>query len=427
MMHVAARQTAQAEAFAMPVHDIGGWRALDINAAPSTLPFDKVDTGNEPFVLLDDARSSGASLLYCRPVEIVTAGSLENVVQALETVRSWSRRGYHVAGYLAYEAGFAFEPRMRTLAPPSAPDDPLVWFGIFDSPIKVTLCDNDVPPDRAASVGTPAPVIDRLAYGDAVRWALELIEAGDIYQLNLTFPTTLALSGDPIAHFRQLRSAQRAGWGSIVETGSRVILSCSPELFFALKGGEIVARPMKGTAARTGSVEGDARAIATLRSSLKERAENLMIVDLLRNDLGRLAHPGSVRVPRLFDIEAYPTLFQQTSTVTATLRDGLDAIDVLSAIFPCGSITGAPKIRAMEIIAELEQAPRGIYTGSIGYIAPDGSAAFNVAIRTIDWPSGSGHARLGVGSAIVADSEASGEWRECQTKLAYVNAADRAG
>jgi aminodeoxychorismate synthase component I len=425
MMRVAARQTAQAETFAMPVQDSGGWPALDINAAGSATPFDEVDTANEPFVLLDDARSSGASWLYRRPVDIVSAGSVENVVQALETVRSWSRCGYHVAGYLAYEAGFAFEPRTRTLASPPAPDDPLVWFGVFDAPIKVAFSGSDRTP--AATIETPAPVIERRDYDTAVRRALELIEAGDIYQLNFTFPTSLALSGNPIAHFRHLRSAQRAGWGSIVKTGSRVILSCSPELFFALNGREVVARPMKGTAARTGSAEGDARAIATLRSSLKERAENLMIVDLLRNDLGRLAHPGSVRVPRLFDIEAYPTLFQQTSTVTATLRDGVDAIDVLSATFPCGSITGAPKIRAMEIIAELEQAPRGIYTGSIGHIAPDGSAAFNVAIRTIDWPSGSGHARLGVGSAIVADSEADAEWRECQTKLAYVNAADRAG
>jgi len=426
MTRMAAR-TAQAEALAESAHPIGGWPAFAPDAAAGPVHFDDVETGNEPFVLLDDARPSGASWLYRRPLEIVSACRVKDVSRALETVRSWSRRGYHAAGYLAYEAGFAFEARTRALARSSSPDDPLVWFGIFDAPIKVAFRDGDRAPDPTARVEIPAPAIERTDYDTAVRRALELIEAGDIYQLNLTFPTSLALSGDPIAHFRRLRSAQRAGWGSVVDTGSRVILSCSPELFFALNGREIVARPMKGTAARTGSAEADACAIAALRSSLKERAENLMIVDLLRNDLGRLANPGSVRVPRLFDIEAYPTLFQQTSTVTATVRDGLDAIDVLSATFPCGSITGAPKIRAMEIIAELEQAPRGVYTGSIGHIAPDGSAAFNVAIRTIDWPSGAGHAQLGVGSAIVADSEADAEWRECQTKLAYVNAAARLG
>ena len=423
MTRMAAR-AAQTEILAASVHATGGWPTPGPDAGADPVDFEDVETGNEPFVLLDDARSSGASWLYRRPLEIVSACTVGDVPRALEAVRSWSLRGYHAAGYLAYEAGFAFEARTRALARPSVPDDPLVWFGIFDAPIKIAFREGGRAADPETRPGTPAPVIDRLAYGDAVRQVLHLIEAGDIYQLNLTFPTSLAVSGDPIAHFRQLRSAQCAGWGSIVETGSRVILSCSPELFFALKGREIVARPMKGTAARTGSAEGDAHAIATLRASLKERAENLMIVDLLRNDLGRLAHPGSVRVARLFDIEAYPTLFQQTSTITATLRDGLDAIDVLSATFPCGSITGAPKIRAMEIIAELEQAPRGIYTGSIGYIAPDGSAAFNVAIRTIDWPLGSGHARLGVGSAIVADSDETAEWRECQTKLAYVNAAD---
>ena len=404
--------------------DVGGWSAHGGNAA-SLQRFEDIETGDDPFVLLDDARSSGSSWLYRRPLAVVSACSVDEVLPALETVRAWSGRGYHAAGYLAYEAGFAFEPRLRSLAGPQAPDDPLLWFGIFEAPVRVALGNTATTLDPFAVLGRPAPDIDRVAYDAAVHRALALIETGDIYQVNLTFPTSVELTGNPIDHFRRLRKAQRAGWGSVIGTGSRVILCCSPELFFALKGREVVAKPMKGTAARTGSMEDDARAIASLRNSPKERAENLMIVDLLRNDLGRLARPGSVHVPRLFDIEAYPTLFQQTSTVTATLRDGLDAIDVLSATFPCGSITGAPKIRAMEIIAGLEHAPRGIYTGSIGHIAPDGSAEFNVAIRTIDWSLGASHARLGVGSAIVTDSDAASEWRECHAKLAYVNAAHR--
>ena len=407
------------------ISDVGGWSALGGNAATSLQLFENIEAGNDPFVLLDDARSSGSSWLYRRPLDVISACSVEEVLPALETIRAWSRRGYHAAGYLAYEAGFAFEPRLRSLAGPQAPDDPLLWFGIFEAPIRVVLGNTATALDPFAVLGRPAPDIDRVAYDAAVRRALALIEAGDIYQVNLTFPTSIEVTGDPIDHFRRLRKAQRAGWGGVVATASRFILSCSPELFFTLKGREIVAKPMKGTAERTGSAKTDARAIASLRNSPKERAENLMIVDLLRNDLGRLARPGSVHVPRLFDIEAYPTLFQQTSTVTARLRDGLDAIDVLTATFPCGSITGAPKIRAMEIIAELEHAPRGIYTGSIGHIAPDGSAEFNVAIRTIDWSLGASHARLGVGSAIVTDSDASSEWQECHAKLAYVTAAHR--
>ena len=226
------------------------------------------------------------------------------------------------------------------------------------------------------------------------------------------------VAGHPLALYAALRQRARAGHGAIVFTGTHWLLSLSPELFFTLEGGKATTRPMKGTA----PVDADPEAF---RNDPKQRAENLMIVDLLRNDLSRVARTGSVKVPALFEVEPYPTLLQLTSTVTAELEDGLSAIDLLKSIYPCGSITGAPKIRAMEIIDGLEASPRGPYCGAIGRLAPDGSAAFNVAIRTLVLENGARSARLGLGSGIVADSEAGAEWRECLAKGRFVETQRR--
>ena len=244
------------------------------------------------------------------------------------------------------------------------------------------------------------------------------ILAGDIYQANLTFAAEVPVAGHPLALYAALRTRARAGHGALVFTGSHWLLSLSPELFFTLADGVATTRPMKGTAPPDADPE-------TFRADPKQRAENLMIVDLLRNDLSRVARTGSVKVPALFEVEHYPTLLQLTSTVTAQLEDGKDAIDLLNAIYPCGSITGAPKIRAMQIIDALEASPRGPYCGAIGRLAPDGSAAFNVAIRTLTLRDGDGTARLGLGSGIVADSEADAEWRECLVKGKFVETQRR--
>jgi para-aminobenzoate synthetase/4-amino-4-deoxychorismate lyase len=222
-----------------------------------------------------------------------------------------------------------------------------------------------------------------------------------------------------------LRAASRVGWGGIVHDGQRWLLSLSPELFFRIEGGRIAARPMKGTAPRGRTPAEDDAHAARLAADPKERAENLMIVDLLRNDLSRVARAGSVKVPELFAIERYPTVQQMVSQVEAEMAPGRDAIDALEALFPCGSITGAPKVRAMEIIAEVESDVRGPYTGSIGTIAPDGTAAFNVAIRTLVLEDGSDEALIGLGSAVVADSTAEAEWRECLAKGSFVTAGAR--
>ncbi len=377
----------------------------------------------EPFVLLDDARSgAGADArLYRDLAGVVVATGPEDIQPALAQLKAARAQGLHAAGYIGYEAGLALEPKLAGMAPAMA-EEPLLWFGLFRSADR--LAAEDVPallPDSGdAAVGVVQPGIGRDAYEDAIGSTLALIRAGDIYQANITFPARVAVAGDPLAAYAAIRPRAGMGHGAIVRHDGRHILSFSPESFFALDGDVLSARPMKGTARRHADRDADDRAAAALAADPKQRAENLMIVDLLRNDLSRVCQAGSVRVPRLFAIERYPTVHQMVSDVIGRLSPGLDAVDVLAALFPCGSVTGAPKIRAMEVIAATEGAPRGIYTGSIGSIDADGSARFNVAIRTLVLDAGSGVAELGLGSGIVADSSAADEWTECLDKARFL-------
>ena len=351
-----------------------------------------------PFVLLDDARTGGApARLYRRPVRIVRADTPDAVRLAL------APRPIEHAG-----AGAA----------------PLLWFGLFDSYTSIVA--DAVPgllPDPAGAwVGAPQPHVDRATYDARIARILALIAAGDIYQANLTFAATVPFAGDPIALYARLRRQARAGYGALIATGDETWLSLSPELFFGLEGDRLTCRPMKGTAPRGATADADRRLADVLAADPKQRAENLMIVDLMRNDLSQVAH--AVTVPDLFTVETYPTVHQMTSTVTARLNPGRDAVDVIGALFPCGSITGAPKQRAMEIIAEVEPGrTRGIYTGAIGCLDPGGDATFNVAIRTLTVRQG--EAVMGLGSGIVADSVADQEWQECLDKAAFVTAGQR--
>ena len=372
-----------------------------------------------PFILLDDARAPGVAeaRLYRDPVDLVTAYTPGEVQPALERLGAAGRQGLHAAGYLAYEAGHALEQRLAPLASAIADKVPLLWFGLFRGFIPIAPA--DVPgllPAPIGPLGTATPLVTQQDYAAAFARIQSYIEAGDIYQANLTFPCAVPVPDDPLALYAALRSRAGAGHGGVLFTGDRWLLSFSPELFFTLEGGLLTARPMKGTAPRHKERAADRRAMADLRADPKQRAENLMIVDLLRNDLSRVADPGSVAVPKLFEVESYPTVHQMTSTVTARLRSSLGPVDVLRAIFPCGSITGAPKVRAMEIIHEVEARARGAYTGSIGRISPDGNASFNVAIRTISVDEGCGTGRFGLGSGIVADSVMQAEWDECLEK-----------
>lgn len=375
---------------------------------------------NSPFILLDDARDASDAAparLYRDPAEILEARTPEELSAVLDHVGKAKQRGLHVAGYMSYEAGMALESRLTERLPDNRPC-PLAWFGLFEdyALLEPDSVAHQFPDPKGAWLGKLQPGLTRQDYDRAFLQVQDYILAGDIYQANLTFRAHAAHAGHPLALYAAIRNRAKAGYGGVVFDGENWILSFSPELFFAMKDGRITAKPMKGTAARVLDQEEDAAVRAELRSDPKQRAENLMIVDLLRNDLSRVAEPGSVKVPELFLVESYPTIHQMTSTVTAKLAEGQDAVDLLRRIYPCGSITGAPKIRAMEIIDELEADQRGIYCGSIGRIDASGDAAFNVAIRTFFLASDQERLSIGLGSGIVADSVGGDEWRECLAK-----------
>ena len=379
----------------------------------------------KPFVLLDDAREGGANArLYVDPVRIVSAATVAQVPKALDLIRVATRNGLHAAGFLSYDAGAAFEPRTPLPAAPS--QTPLLWFGLFAdytgiAPDAVSAL---LPDPAGAWNAAPTESIDRATYDAQFAAVQARIVAGDLYQANLTYRATLRIVGDPLSLYARLRATSRAGFGALIDTGVETILSLSPELFFALDDGTITCRPMKGTARRGVGPSEDASIAESLSTDPKQRAENLMIVDLMRNDLSRVARAGSVAVPRLFEVESYPTVHQLVSTVTARIAPDTDAVDVLAALFPCGSITGAPKIAAMQAISEIERHPRNLYTGAIGRIDandPGGAGAmFNVAIRTLTLPHGAEFATLGAGGGIVADSRASEEYDEAHAKTDFL-------
>jgi para-aminobenzoate synthetase / 4-amino-4-deoxychorismate lyase len=390
---------------------------------------------HRPFVLLDDARAEGASdaQLFEDPAKVFVARRPEEVIPVLEAADAARRAsGGTLAGYLAYEAGLALEPKLLPLAEARAgAAGPLVWFGLFNSVLRIPPA--EVPQWLAerggagpASIGPLDPQISTGGYLDAFAALAEAIHAGDIYQANLTMPLAGAAFGDPLAIYAAIRPAAAAGYGGVIFDGSHWLLSFSPELFFSLKGREAKCKPMKGTRPRGRSEVEDRGLAAELAQSVKDKAENLMIVDLMRNDLSRVAEAGSVRVEAPFAVETYPTLHTMTTTVRGRLQEGHGALGVIRALFPCGSITGTPKIRAMELIHQVERDARGPYCGAIGRIDPNGDAAFNVAIRTIRLTPGENErqsAVLGVGGAIVADSEGMAEWRECLIKGGFARGA----
>jgi len=386
-----------------------------------------------PFVLLDDARAEGAAdaHLFENPREVFVARRAAEVAEVLARAEVARAEGGTLAGYIAYEAGLALEPKLMPLAQARAgAAGPLVWLGLFDearvipaSEVPAWLAENGA---GEASLGPLDPQLSFGAYAQGFAQLQEAIRAGDIYQANLTFPLAGSYRGDELALYRQLRPAARAGYGGVVFDGSDWLLSLSPELFVSRRGHELKVKPMKGTRPRGRDAAEDRALAEELAGSDKDRAENLMIVDLMRNDLARVAEAGSVRVDAPFAVENYPTVHQMVSTVRASLAEGASTADLVRAIFPCGSITGAPKIRAMELIAEVERDARGAYCGAIGRIGPDDEAALNVAIRTLRLTpveNGQGKAVLGVGSAIVADSEVEAEWRECLLKGGFARAS----
>jgi para-aminobenzoate synthetase / 4-amino-4-deoxychorismate lyase len=379
---------------------------------------------SETFVLLDNNSGSGPpSLLFTDPVEIVSAETPEEVPAALARLEAAIASGLHAAGFLAYELGYVLEPKLSKLMP-SSRNVPLIWLGLYKAPVEMTSAEVEywlATHTRSGSYHFTDVALawDEPSYLERFAQVQEKIRAGDIYQLNLTFKARFRLSGSPLTFFLDLRQKQRVAYGGIVDTGKVTVLSASPELFIEQEGRDISTRPMKGTAPRAGTVEADAMARRQLAEDVKQRAENLMIVDLMRNDIGRISEIGSVSVTDLFTVETFQTLHQMTSGVQATLKEGIGMAELLRGIFPPGSVTGAPKIRAMELIHALETESRGVYCGAIGHISPHGRALFNVAIRTaVVFRDSVGE--MGIGSGVVFDSQGDKEYAECRLKMKFL-------
>ncbi len=366
-------------------------------------------------VILRDA-ADGRWLQFTGPRRLVKASTLGDVAAGLGQVEEGiAREGLYAAGFVAYEAAPAFD---RALAVKDGSGFPLLWFGLYAGVEEVEL--PGLAPgagggemDWQASVGEPE-------FCRGVARIKALIRSGDTYQVNYTYRLTTRLACDPWDAFLRLVAAQDPPYGAFVDTGDWVVCSASPELFFRLDGARIQCRPMKGTSARGRTQAEDVALARALRASEKERAENVMIVDMVRNDLGRVAQTGSVKADRLFELEKYPTVWQMTSTIEARTEAGLS--EIFRALFPPASITGAPKVRTMQIIAGLEPLPRRLYTGTIGFLAPGRRAQFNVAIRTLLANRRTGCAEYGVGSGITWDSDPEAEWEECRAKARILSA-----
>jgi para-aminobenzoate synthetase/4-amino-4-deoxychorismate lyase len=364
----------------------------------------------------------GASYRFDGLERVVSATTAAEVLPALAQIEAGVARGLHAAGFVAYEAASALNPALPARA--TVPGLPLLWFGLFRERVAVDVAGTyNLRP--AVNVGERSVSVDETKHAQAVAAIHGAIARGESYQVNYTLRQRFKVEGDPFVLYRRLAAAQRAPFCAWLDTGRFRVLSASPELFFARRGERIVMRPMKGTARRAPQAATDRAVAQTLRADPKEQAENLMIVDLVRNDLGAVAQTGSVRVESLFEVERYPTVHQLTSTVSAQLKEGTSLTQILAALFPCGSVTGAPKRRTMELIRELEPEPRGLYCGAIGFVSPGDEAVFSVAIRTVVVDA-EGNAELGLGSGVTWDARADFEYAECLAKGKFLDAQPQA-
>lgn len=362
------------------------------------------------YILLDDQVTHRARL-YTRPKDIIRADRPEEIEEAFARLADYHAQDYYLAGYTAYELGYTLEPKLVSLMPEGR-DTPLLNFGVFDAPT------DDIPQTFFYTTERPhldlTPVWSEADYLARFNRVINYIKAGDTYQINLTFPLKGRYAGTAHTLYAALRQNQPGRYGGIIKLDNTAVISFSPELFFEKSGDVMSLKPMKGTRPRQRSTQADQAVQDEMKGDTKSQAENLMIVDLLRNDVSRISLPGSVKVPELFGVESYPTLHQMTSTITGTLKPQTSFRDIFKSLFPCGSVTGAPKIRAMEIIRELETTPRGAYCGATGFIDPNGRACFNVGIRTLTLRNG--QVRYNIGSGVVLDSDGPDEYRECLLK-----------
>ncbi len=383
-------------------------------------------------VLLQTSRfdaSNHYSYLFLNPVTTAIASKLDEIPNLFQQIEQALANGLYVAGYLSYECGYHFE-RFNDINLSPQPL-PLAWFGIYNQPFIYDHAEarftgaeppitTNVPLEETLTRFTDNATltISEDEYCKRIEKIKEYIRAGDTYQVNFTDSVSMQTTASPASAFAMLSESQPVSYSAFINTAGHHILSLSPELFFRIESGRITTRPMKGTMPRGLDLAEDAHQSINLQNDPKNRSEHIMIVDLLRNDLGRICTMGSVHADDLFSVERYETLLQMTSAISGTLRPHLSYYDIFKAIFPSGSITGAPKIRTMQLIRELERAPRGIYTGAIGFISPNNSAVFNVAIRTLVLKDGI--AQMGVGGGIVADSTPAEEYRECLLKAGFL-------
>jgi len=384
-------------------------------------------------VLLQTSRfdaSNRYSYLFLHPAKTIAASTLDEIPALFQQIEQAIANGHYVAGYMSYECGYHFE---RFNAVNLSPQPlPLAWFGIYNQPFiydhadarftgeePPTPTNNILPKENPTRFTDNATLtISEAEYCKRIEKIKEYIQAGDTYQVNFTDSVSMQTTASPASAFAMLTESQPVSYSAFINIAGHHILSLSPELFFRIESGRITTRPMKGTMPRGLDLAEDAQQAIKLQNDPKNRSEHVMIVDLLRNDLGRICTMGSVHADDLFSVERYETLLQMTSTISGTLQPNLRYYDIFKAIFPSGSITGAPKIHTMQLIRELERAPRGIYTGAIGFISPNNSAVFNVAIRTLVLKDGI--AQMGVGGGIVADSTPAEEYRECLLKAVFL-------
>ncbi len=382
-----------------------------------------------PFVLLVESHrdpDQERALLFEAPERLICCRQPSAVLDALELCENAVHHGRYVAGFMAYEAGYGLEPKLSRLDVPAL-DEHALWFGVFEQ--QRELLGRAVGAwlgERAAR--EPASVSDFHFERDAEQYRSDFariqehLRAGDSYQVCQSLRARFSVRGSPAALFQRLRSAQVTPYSALIDTGEYSLVSLSPELFFRKQQGQVQLKPMKGTLASGQSATEDAQLAQRMRHDPKTRAENVMIVDLLRNDIGRLAKPGSVRVPELFEVERFDSVLQMTSSIEADVDPELGLGSLMRSLFPSGSVTGAPKLRTMQLIHGLEPSARGIFCGSIGYVTPSNDACFNVAIRSL-FIDRAGQGRLGVGSGIVVDSDCQAELDECLLKARFLSDA----
>jgi para-aminobenzoate synthetase/4-amino-4-deoxychorismate lyase len=373
--------------------------------------------------------SNYCSYIFLDPVEILEIFSPEEVPSLIQKIERFLQKGFYAAGFFGYECGYCFEQ----IAPLSPSKEPCAHFGIYAPPIvfnhltgtwengNIELLDEPLREgiaDSRCAVSDITLQMNEEEYSEKIERIKSYIRAGDTYQINFTTNYRFEVDGSTLDLFNELKRKQRVSYAAYLKSGNRSILSLSPELFFRIEGDIITTKPMKGTVRRGKTNEEDQRLIHSLGNDPKNRSENIMIVDLLRNDIGRIADSGTVAVRELFSIEKYDTLFQMTTEVEGRIRKNVTLFDLIKSIFPCGSVTGAPKIRSMQIIHELEQERRGVYTGAIGFFSPNRQAVFNVAIRTLVIDGK--HGQIGVGSGIVYDSTPEDEYRGCKLKADFL-------